>query len=109
MTNKSGIRPVEFNVLVKQDAIETKTKMGLVLPDEVLERQKHAQTRGTIVEISPLAFNEDVWPVGMEKPKAGDRIAFARHAGTFIEGLDGEEYRVIKDMVVVAMIEVANG
>ena len=105
----SGIRPVEFNVLVKQDPIETKTRMGLVLPDEVIERQKHAQTRGVIVEISPLAFNEDVWPAGMDKPKPGDRIAFARHAGTFIEGNDGEEYRIVKDKDVVALIEAKNG
>ena len=105
----SGITPVEYNVLVKQDAIETKTKMGLVLPDEVLERQKHAQTRGVIVAVSQLAFNEDVWPQGMDKPKPGDRIAFARHAGTFIEGNDGQEYRVIKDKDVVALIEEKNG
>jgi len=108
MQNPSGIRPVEFNILIKQD--EVSNKQGLVyLPDDEVERRKHAQTRGTIIEISPLAFNEDVWPAGMDKPKSGDRIAFARHAGTFIEGLDGVEYRVIKDKDVVALIEANDG
>lgn len=104
MTNESGIKPVEFNVLLKQDAEQTTTRGGLQLPDELVERNKHAQTRGTIIAVSPLAFNEDVFPAGMEKPKPGDKVAFARHAGTFIEGMDGQEYRVVKDKDIVAVI-----
>lgn len=104
MKNLSGINPVEFNVLLKQD--EVSNKQGLVyLPDDEVERRKHAQTRGVIVAIAPLAFNEDVWPGGMERPKPGQKVAFARHAGTFIEGCDGEEYRVVKDKDIVAVID----
>lgn len=102
--NSSGIRPVEFNVLLRQDVVDEKSKFGLIKPAEVVEREKHSQTRGEIVDISPLAFNEDVWPPGISKPKPGDRVAFARHAGTFIDGLDGEEYRVVKDKDIVALI-----
>lgn len=104
MDNPSGINPVEFNVLVKQDDISARTKGGLMKPDELVEREKHAQTRGVIVALSPLAFNEDIFPKGMERPKPGDQIAFARHAGTFIEGKDGAEYRIVKDKDVVAVI-----
>lgn len=104
MTNPSGIRPVEFNVLIKQDAIEEKTRMGLIKPDDMVEREKHGQTRGVIVAISPLAFNEDIWPAGMSRPEPGNRVAFAKHAGTFITGDDGQEYRVVKDKDVVAII-----
>lgn len=104
MADTSGIRPVEFNVLIRQDSVDERSKGGLLKPSEVVEREKHSQTLGYIVAVSPLAFNEDVWPAGMEKPKAGDRVAFARHAGTFIEGLDGVEYRVVKDRDVVALI-----
>lgn len=104
MDNRSGIKPVEFNVLVYQDETETRTKGGLIKPDDVVERDKHGQTRGVIVAVSPLAFNEDIWPQGMERPKPGDRIAFARYAGIFIDGDDGREYRAIKDKDVVALI-----
>lgn len=103
--NKSGIKPCEFNVLVRQDNVDPVTKMGLHMPEEHLERLKHGQTRGVIVAVSPLAFNEDVWPEGVEKPKPGQKIAFAKHAGTFVTGNDEEEYRVIKDKDVVALIE----
>lgn len=104
MENLSGIRPVEFNVLIRQDAIEEKTRLGLIKPNEIVEREKHSQTRGVIVAISPLAFNEDIWPAGMDRPVPGNKVAFARHAGTFIVGEDGEEYRVVKDKDVVAII-----
>lgn len=103
--NESGINPIEFNVLVLQDKIEEKTKGGLMKPDEVVEREKHAQVSGTIIATSPLAFNEDIYPSGMERPKPGDRIAFVRHAGTFIRGKDGVEYRIVKDKDVVAVID----
>lgn len=103
--NRSGLTPVEFNVLVDQDAIQQTTKGGLHLPEDHIERLKHAQTQGVIVAVSELAFNEDVWPGGMPKPKPGQRVAFARHAGTFVTGVDDHEYRVIKDKDVVALIE----
>lgn len=105
MQNPSGISPCEFNVLVKQDAVSEKTGMGLYKPAEVVDREKHAQTRGVIVAISPLAFNEDVWPGGMDKPTPGTKVAFARHSGTFIDGTDGEEYRIVKDKDIVAVID----
>lgn len=105
MKNQSGINPVEFNVLIKQDAVAAKTPFGLIKPDEIVEREKHAQTRGIIVAVSPLAFNEDVWPGGIEKPTPGTKVAFARHSGTFIEGTDGEEYRIVKDKDIVAVID----
>jgi co-chaperonin GroES (HSP10) len=41
----------------------------------------------------------------MERPKPGDRIAFARHSGAFILGKDGVEYRIVKDKDVVAVID----
>lgn len=105
MKNTSGITPVEFNVLVKQDEVQERTAGGLYLSGDTLDREKHAQTRGVIVAVSPLAFNEDVWPQSQPKPEAGQKVAFAKHAGTFIDGLDGEQYRVIKDKDVVALID----
>jgi co-chaperonin GroES (HSP10) len=105
-TNSSGIMPVEFNVLVDPDPVSEFMKGSTVIrkPLDVLERDHHAQTRGKIVAMSPMAFNADVWPDGQAKPEVGQAIAFARHAGTFCDGLDGKEYRIIKDKDVVALI-----
>lgn len=105
MQNTSGIQPIEFNVLIKQDATGGQTKGGLHLPDEVKEREKHGQTHGVLVAVSDLAFNEDIWPEGRDKPQPGQRVAIAKHTGTFVTGNDGEEYRLVKDKDVVALIE----
>lgn len=105
MRNTSGITPVEYNVLIKQDIVEQKTKGGLYIPDENLEREKHGQTRGVIVAVSEMAFNEDVWPGETPRPTPGQRIVFAKHTGTFVMGLDDEEYRIIKDKDVVGLID----
>ncbi len=104
MQNASGIKPVEFNVLVLPDPVATK-QGGLLLPDEVVEQRRHAQTRGVIVAVSPNAFNVDVWPVGVEPPGPGAKVAYGRYAGTLIDGIDGVEYRVVKDKDIVAVID----
>lgn len=103
--NTSGIKPIEFNVLVKQDAVQEKTEGGLFLAEESKDRERHAETRGVLVAVSPMAFTYDDWPEGEEPPKPGAKVIFARHAGTFVEGVDGEEYRVLKDKDVVGVIE----
>lgn len=103
--NSSGIKPIEFNVLVKQDAVQEKTQGGLYISDESQERDRHAQTRGTLIASSPMAFTYDDWPEGETPPQVGSRVIFTRHAGTFVEGLDGEEYRVVKDKDIVGVIE----
>lgn len=105
MQNMSGIQPIEYNVLLKQDKVDGKTKGGIHLPDDVTDREKHGQTHGVLVAISDLAFNEDIWPEGRDKPQPGQRVAIAKHAGTFVTGNDGEEYRLVKDKDVVALIE----
>ena len=104
MSNPSGISPMEFNVLIDPDKIEEKTAGGLYKPQDVSEREKHQQTKGTIVAMSPLAFNADIYPDDMPKPKPGQRVAIALHAGAFIMGADGKEYRIIKDKDVTALI-----
>lgn len=103
---KPKVRLFEFNVLVKQDAVSDKTKGGLFIPDDVKDRNKHSETWGVIVDMSPMAFNADIWPDDQPKPKPGDRVYFARHAGSFCE-IDGEEFRVIKDKDVVLLAEAA--
>lgn len=106
MKNESGLEPMEFNVLVKQDVVEEKTKGGLLIPEQVVDRERHGVTRGEITAISPMAFNADIW--NGEPPAVGQRVAFARNSGSFIEGDDGQEYRLVKDKDILCMIGGAN-
>lgn len=99
------VEPIEFNCLIKQDEIPTKTRHGLILPEQEVDKKKHAQTLGTLVATSPLAFSYADWPEGSRKPEVGDRVVFARYAGTFVDDpAGGEEFRVVKDKDIVAVI-----
>lgn len=98
-----NLRPLEFNILVRQDPVEEKTKGGLMLPMETQDKAKHHAQRGTIVALSPMAFNEDIWPPDADRPKPGDRVVYAQHAGTWIKEA-GEEFRMMKDRDVLAVI-----
>jgi len=104
--NKSGITPVEFNVLIDQDPVSEMVKGSTVIrkTNDAMERDYHGQTRGTIIALSPLAFNTDIWPGDLPKPMVGQRVVFAKHSGTFCDGADGKEYRIVKDKDIVAVM-----
>mgnify|MGYP006369001865 FL=1 len=97
-----GLEAWEFNVIIDQDPVQEKTAGGLILIDQ--EKQKHQTTRGTIIDMSPLAFTYGDWPDGFRKPAVGGRVAFAQYGGTFLDGEDGAKYRVVKDKDIIARV-----
>jgi co-chaperonin GroES (HSP10) len=103
MTKVEDLEPVEFNVVIALDPDEVKTAGGILLPSQKVERNRLEETEGTLVALSPFAFNYDEWPTGARKPAAGDRVYFARYAGILTE-CDGRWVRIIKDKEVVAIV-----
>lgn len=99
-----GIAPVEYNVLIIQEAVEEKTMGGIILPDKVKDTDQAAQQRGRLVAASPLAFNYDNYPVDAVKPRVGDVIWFAKYSGAKIEGKDGKTYILTKDKDIGAVV-----
>lgn len=120
--NTSGIEPCGNKVLVKPDKLEQKTKGGIVIPDDALERHQHAAHYGYVIALGPDCFKHTVtiterlidghWKeverktVGYTKPwvSVGDRIAFARYTGLLSDGEDGETYRVINDEDITSVV-----
>ena len=98
--NPSGIQPLEFNVLIRPRAPEKKTAGGLLIPDDVADRNYHASERGEVIALSVEAFKE----IG-GRPEVGQTVAIVRYSGTKITGRDGEEYRIVKDKDVLAIVE----
>lgn len=104
MTNVEDLQPVEFNVVVELDRTEEKTAGGIIIPGQKVERNRLEETVGTLVAMSPFAFNYDDWPADARKPAIGDRVYFARYAGILNE-CDGSRWvRIIKDKEVVALV-----
>lgn len=98
-----GIECVEYKVLVKPKKAEEKTRGGIVLPEQVVEKDQHAAMEGVICGMSPFAFSYEEWPLGARKPQIGDVVVFARYSGITQKGNDGVEYRVMNDKDIVAV------
>lgn len=100
--NPSGIEPLDLKVLVRPDTAETKTKGGIIIPDSTADRQKFAVTKATLTAVGDNAFKE--WGLG-NAPAAGSRILMAQYAGARVKGLDGQEYILMNDEDVLAIIK----
>ena len=103
--NPSGIFPTEYRVLIRPQVLEEKTKGGIIIPDERRERDQFAVLEGELVAVSPLAFSYHDWPEGTSPPQVGDRVLFAKFAGSKQKGADGVEYRLINDRDVTAILK----
>lgn len=102
--NNSGLRPMEYNVVIRMDPTEETTAGGIILPSAKKERDELATDEGTLIALSPHAFTYADWPEGAAHPQAGDRVLFAQYAGRMWER-DGVKYRLVKDKDVVAVID----
>ena len=107
MKNESGIRVVEYNVLVKPVEVEAKTKGGLLLADSIVEKEEFGRMEGHLVGVSPMAFKNSDWPADAEalKPQVGDKVIFSRYGATEITGRDGGKYWLMKDTTICGVFE----
>jgi len=94
--NLSGIRPVEYKVLVRPDKVEERTKGGLYMPDTTAEKEQFAVTMGVLVAKSPQAFTD------LPDVAVGARVVFDRYAAKKVTGRDGAEYWIMKDSNIAA-------
>lgn len=104
VTNTSGLIPVEFFVVVELDTIEETTKGGIILPGSVTDKDKLATEEGTLIAVSPLAFNYEKWPEGSRQPVVGDRVIFKRYDG-LLKDRNGKSFRLLNDKSIVAIVE----
>ena len=92
------IKPIGDRILIKFKEREEVTKSGIVLPDTVKEKPQIAE----VIEVGPGGYvdGEKVEMV----VKKGDRVIVSKYAGTEIK-IDGEEYTIIRQDDVLAIIE----
>lgn len=102
MENKSGLKPVEYKVLVKPITVEERTAGGIILPDQVKDKEQFAKQEGIVISVSEMAFTDPDWPI---KPKVGDKVLFDKYGGCTVKGKDGESYRLINDKEIGAIYE----
>ena len=93
------VRPLQDRLIVKRLEEEEKTKGGIIIPDTAKEKP----IEGKVIAAGTGRLNKDGKKMPMEV-KTGDRILFAKYAGTEVK-MDGEEYLMMKEEDVLAVIE----
>src|SRR5687768_16229204 len=103
MSNESGLRPMEHNLIVRMDAVEEVRPSGLVIPQQKLDRLEVEADEGVIVAVAEhaLSYAKD-WRDA--PPQVGDRVLMAQFDGR-IWKRNGITYRIIKDKSVIAVVE----
>jgi chaperonin GroES len=94
----ANIRPVGDRVVVKPAAREEVTRSGIVIPDTAKEKPQE----GTVIAIGSgrLLDNGERAVIDVRE---GDRVLYAKYGGTEFK-LDGEEYLVLKENDILAII-----
>jgi co-chaperonin GroES (HSP10) len=104
-TNTSGIRPLDYKILVLPQEVNRKTKGGLILADQTVEKEEFGRKEGILVAKSPMAFKNPDWPDNEPTPQVGDRVMFSKYQAEQVQGRDGATYWIMNDKSVLAMIE----
>ena len=93
------VRPLHDRLIVKRLEEEEKTKGGIIIPDTAKEKP----VEGKVIAVGKGKIKKDGTAIPMEAKK-GDRILFAKYAGTEVK-IDGEEHLIMKEDDVLAVIE----
>ena len=103
--NPTGIKPVEYKVLIKVDDLKDQSEGGIWIPESRMEREQIAHDRGTLVDKSDMAFSD--WPG--TKPEVGQKVIFSKYAGSVImfegKGNGRGRYRLCNDKDICAILE----
>ena len=96
--------PSGWRLLVLPFTPREKTKGGILIAQESLEKLRIATNCGYVLKMGPLAYHDhDKFPTG-PWCKTGDWIIFARYAGSRLP-IEGGEVRILNDDEVLGTIK----
>jgi len=93
-----NIKPLQDRVVIKMLEAEETTKSGIILTSAAQEKPQVAE----VVAVGPGGVCEGK-EVVMEV-KVGDKVLISKYAGTEVK-LDGEEYTILKQSDILAIVD----
>ena len=97
-------KPTGWRLLVLPFKMKEKTKGGILITDDVIERSQVASTCGLVLDVGPDCYKDkERYPDG-PWCKKGTWVIFARYAGSRMK-IDGGEVRLLIDDEVLATVE----
>lgn len=91
-----NLQPLADRVVIKPIEREEKTRSGIILPDTAKEKPQE----GEVVAVGPGRLSDDGKAIKMDV-KVGDRVIYARYAGTEIK-IDDVEYVILRESDILA-------
>jgi len=95
--------PTGWRLLVLPFKQKEKTKGGIIIAQETLEKLRIATNCGYVLKMGPLCYSEKKFTSG-PWCKKGDWIIFARYAGSRL-AIEGGEVRLLNDAEVLGTIK----
>jgi len=92
--------PAGYRVLLKMEEVEEKTLGGIILPQQVVDKDQAAKEWGQVIALGNCAYFD------MPKPwcGVGDVVGIVKYNGTVMEDpLSGEKFRLINDKDVLCL------
>ncbi len=93
------VRPLYDRIIVQRLEEEEKTKGGIIIPDTAKEKP----IEGKVIAVGGGRIKKDGTKMPLEIKK-GDRVLFTKYGGNEIK-MDGEEYLMMKEEDILAIIE----
>ena len=93
------VRPLHDRLIIQTMKEEEMTKGGIIIPDTAKEKP----VEGKVIAVGAGRLKKDGTKMPLEIKK-GDRVLYAKYGGTEIK-IDGEEYLMMKEDDILAVIE----
>ena len=95
-----NLKPLADRVIVEPIEQEDTTASGIVLPETAKEKPQE----GKVLAVGPGRMDDDGkrWPLDV---KEGDKVLFAKYAGTEVKLPDDRKILVLKESDILAIVE----
>jgi len=97
---KINLRPLADRLIVEPIEQEEKTASGIILPETAKEKPQE----GKVLAVGPGRKDEEGERIPMDV-KEGDRVLYAKYAGTEVKLPDDRKVLVLKESDVLAIVE----
>ena len=97
---KINLRPLADRLIVEPIEQEEKTASGIILPETAKEKPQE----GKVLAVGPGRKGEEGERIPMDV-KEGDRVLYAKYAGTEVKLPDDRKVLVLKESDVLAIVE----
>lgn len=97
------LSPVLHRIILKLDTVEEVTASGIVIPKDLINKERKAVEIGTVVSIGETAFKD--YGGSENTLSVGDRVIIAKYSGKDVKDIDEQEYVVCNDEDILVIIK----